>query len=818
MNALSLDGVWKLRWHDEERSKSKHAPTEAVTDYRAIDAVVPGEVHLDAMREGWIADPMVGTNCLAARWVEECLWSYRRRFDAPAAALTARAWLVFEGLDLVAEIYLNGEKVGTHRNVFCPCRIEVTGKLRETENHLAVLLDSGLYATVDKPPLDGMDGHRLTKMNWLRKPVGDGGFDWAPRLLNVGIFKPVRLEWTEAPCRADPPALTCALDAALAVGSLHARQFVQVFEKTRLTFTLEVVETGERAETRVEMEPGEGCCELSLDVRNPKLWWPAGHGGQPRYTVRARLEANGQLVQEAIRQVGFRHVRVNQERHPDTGRYFTFEVNGRKIFCKGSNWIPADIIRARLDGERYARLIALAREAHFNFLRVWGGGLYESDDFYDLCDEHGILVWQEFSFACKHYPADDDAFVRNVLQEAVYNIRRLTSHPSLVVWCGNNETDWVAGNGPVYVDHSLYHRVLRKGVADEDGTRHYQPSSPHSPESLMPNAFTEGDQHPWGIGFGNTDFRGFREMTCRFPTEGGFLGPRSLPTLLACLPEGSQRRIDSLAWRVHDNSIDAWSEPSATDAITGQWLGLSLQSMSLEAYAYWGGLLHGEALAEYINNFRRRMFDSSGAVFWMFADCWPATRSWTIIDYFLRRCPSFHPVRRAMQPVSVVVAEVGDEIVVFGVNDTAAPVFADLRYGLFTMDGRYPLDRLDAVTLSPNASARLAAFPRREWTAPAASAAFASLTSEGRLIARHRLFLPFFKDVRWASMQPAVRVANGRAVFESATFVWGVCLDLDGERELGDNFFDIWPGQPYTIVWNEPSPPRILRVGEIANA
>ena len=816
---LSLDGVWKLRWHDEERSKSRHAVLEAAADYRAIDAVVPGEVHLDALREGWIGDPLVGTNCLAARWIEECLWSYRRRFDVPAEALAARAWLVFDGLDLMAGVHLNGERVGEHQNAFCPCRIEVTGKLRATGNHLVVLLDSGLYAATDKPPIDGIEGHRLTKMNWLRKPSGDGGFDWAPRLLNVGIFKPVRLEWTDAPCRADQLALTCSLGAGLALGVLHARQYVQVLRQTRLTLTLEVVETGDRAETETEMGPGEGCCELRLEVRNPKLWWPAGHGGQPLYTVRVRLDADGCPVHETTRKVGFRHVRVNQDRHPEKGRYFTIEINGRKIFCKGSNWIPADIIRARLDRPRYERLIALAREAHFNFLRVWGGGLYESDDFYNLCDRHGILVWQDFSFAGKHYPAHDEAFVQNVLRESVYNVRRLVSHASLVVWCGNNETDWNAGANPspIYMDHALFHRTLRKLVADEDGTRHYQPSSPHSPDSLSPNEFSEGDQHPWNIGFGNTDFRGYRAMTCRFPTEGGFLGPRALPTMLACLPEGPLRRIDSLAWRVHDNSIDGEIEPSATDAITEQWLGMPLQAMTVEEYVYWGGLLQGEALTEYITNFRRRMFDSSGAVYWMFNDCWPATRSWTIVDYYLRRCPSFHPVRRAMQPVSVVVAESGDEIVVFGINDTDAPVAADLRYGVFTADGRYPLDRAEAVTLVPNASTRLAAFARHEWAAPEDSAAFARLATGGDLIARHRLFLPFFKDLRWAPMHPVVRVESGRAVFESDTFVWGVCLDLDGECALDDNFFDIWPGQPYTIAWKQPAPPRILRVGELSN-
>ena len=313
-----------------------------------------------------------------------------------------------------------------------------------------------------------------------------------------------------------------------------------------------------------------------------------------------------------------------------------------------------DLLQARIDRARYDALTDLALEANFNFLRIWGGGLYESDDFYELCDEKGILVWQEFIFACSRYPADTLAFLNEVVEEARYQVRRLASHASLVVWCGNNEIEWLYWDHehlrPSYLpDHVLFHDVLPDVLRDEDGTRFYLPSSPISPDGAFPNADDRGDQHPWSIGFENIDFREYREMICRFPNEGGILGPSSLPTVLECLPE-DERRLDSPSWFLHDNTISA-VQPSNCDRMLELFCGLDPRAMSLEEYVYWGGLVEGEGLREYIENFRWRMWSSAAACFWMYNDCWPATRSWTIVDYALRRTPAFHPVRRAMEPV-----------------------------------------------------------------------------------------------------------------------------------------------------------------------
>jgi beta-mannosidase len=832
LQTLSLNGTWKVRFCDGHRGRAEFAARDWTDATRYMDAQVPGEIHLDLLRAGLIPDPYAGTNVLAARWVEEQVWAYRKEFDAPADLVNPppaisnpqpRIWLVFDQLDYAAVIYLNGAEIGRHHNVFYPCRIDVAGKLRPGRNILAVCVESGIVSeTSERPSAPYLAPHDrlLPKRPWLRKPQCQFSWDWSPRFVNVGITRSVRLEWTHAPARLDQLVPLVELSDDLTRATVRIRQFVEGLTDAPIdaTLTAQLVEAGKSATAAVTIKPALNAVEATLDVENPSLWWPVGHGPQNLHTLRVALSVNGKVVGSASARIGFRRVRVSQGPHPEKGRYFILEVNNRPVFCRGGNFVPPDMIYARIDRARYDQVTDLALEANFNFLRIWGGGMYEADEFYELCDQKGILVWQEFIFACAKYPADDPEFLADVKREATWNIRRLAPHPSLVVWCGNNEMEWGmwdwGWDKSALPDHALFHYVLPRLMSQEDPTRFYWPSSPFSPDYLPPNADWIGDQHPWAIGFSNTDFRGYRKMTCRFPNEGGTLGPTSLPTMRRCL-EGSDQRPLNLAWQVHDNSIDSNAEPSWPNEMLKQHLGLDIASMSVEDYVYWGGLLQGEALREYIDNFRRRMFDSASAIFWMYNDTWPAARSWTIVDYLLRRTPSFHPVRRAMATVSVVVAEEAQKAVVVGINELARPVRADLRYGLFDLAGGFPVDEARSVELAPNRATPLASFDKALWKDPTHTLAFAMLSREDRLVARNRLILPLLKDMRWPRPDVKVELRDGQAIFRSAAFALGVCLDLDGGPEPADNFFDVWPGVPYAVPWSPKTEPKVLRVGNL---
>lgn len=812
MTRMNLNGVWELRWDDGERGEKIGALLKGTArPERAWPARVPGSVHETLIEQGIIADPNTGTDVLACRWVEETVWHYRRTFDMPALQPAERAWLVFDCLDLAAAIHLNGVEIGRHNSAFYPCRLEVTDRVQAGTNILVVSVESGLFHAMDRSA-DGMavqPGSRFTKRPWLRKTQSEHGWDWAPRLLNVGIPGSVRLE-SAATVRWDSCSIRTELSDDLTAGVVKVTALAEGVGETPFETTLSLRVAGRQTRVPVTLQPGMNRIEATLNVPRPKLWWPVGHGAQPLYE--AVVDMDG--VETVRRTVGFRHVRINQERHPEAGQYFIVEVNRKPIFGKGGNFVPADLIQSRLRPERYETLIDRLLEANGNLLRVWGGGLYEKDEFYEICDARGVLVWQEFIFACAKYPATDEAFLADVKREAAHQVRRLAHHPSLAVWCGNNEMEW--GNyqwgyeqGVAHPDYALFHMVLPRIVALEDGTRFYQPSSPFSPDHELPNADHVGDQHPWSVGFADTDFRKYRDMICRFPNEGGIMGPTALPTALACTDT-----IGSFAWEVHDNSI-VFSTDYAADRMIANWTGRAIGGMDMQEYVYWGGVVQGCGLAEYVKNFRRRMFDSASAIFWMYNDVWPCVRSWTIIDYYLRRTPAFWPVRRAFAPVTTVVTREGDTVRVYGVNEGGA-CHARLRFGLMALAGEYPRHECRRVELPANASVVLAEFGAREWDelGIASHVAFAVLEADGRELARDALFLPLFREMQWPEAAVKVKRVNGQAVFSCNVFAWRVCLDLDGEQALTDNFFDVYPGIPTVLDWPERlGEPRVLRTG-----
>ena len=372
--------------------------------------------------------------------------------------------------------------------------------------------------------------------------------------------------------------------------------------------------------------------------------------------------------------------------------------------------------------------------------------------------------------------------------------------------------DWGYDRGVVFPDYALFHRTLPRLMAEEDpGRRLPNPVRSCSPDGLHPNANEVGDQHPWSVGFQNTDFRDYRKMICRFPNEGGTLGPTSLPTMLACLPK-DQRYVQSFAWQVNDNSLDSWGEPSYPDLMITQWLGKDIRKMSIEEFTYWGGLLQGEALREYCENFRRRMFDTSAAIFWMLNDCWPATRK--LDDH--RLLPAAHaglcgrPSCHATPACDRGRGEKRDRRVRC---ERDAPrverpgALRTLQSGGWTTAG--PDSARDPAAQCLHA--RIASFKKREWKNPSVSAAFALLVPDDAVMARNRLFLPFFKDLKWAAPKLRVRREKGKAIFQSDTFVWGVCLDLDGKQPVPDNFFDVSPGIPHVIPWKGSRPPECVK-------
>ncbi len=824
---IDLGGVW-LATHTEGMHGTLAYLSDWETDegrYRPMS--VPGEIHQVLQEQGMLPDVNVGLNTLAARWVEEQWWLYRREFELDEADLGPPAWLVFEGLDYQAIIYLNGEEVGRHANAHRPCRLEVAGKLCAGRNLIAVAVESGLAYVADRAGADYTPElfTYLTKRHWLRKGQYQTGWDWHPRLLNVGITGPVRLEIADQPWLETVTVLSTVTDD-LTRGTIEVRAFPHnPGPEIEHTMVVRIAETGRESRVSVLLAPGQNRVVATVEVDGPRLWWPRGHGTPALYTVEAALERNGAVLDRCARRTGIRRVRLAQDPHPVAGRYCIVEVNGRPIFCKGGNWVPPDMIPSQVTGDRLAALVDLACDANFNLLRIWGGGTYAGHDLLDRCDAAGLLVWHDLPFACTRYPSDDPAFLAEVRTEVTWAVREFAAHPSLILWCGNNEQEWGAWEwgydrtGKALPDYALYHHVFPLIMQQEDGTRPYWPSSPYSPDHQAPNSPLLGDQHPWDVGMPKgrgTNFWAYRTFVDRLPNEGGFLGASPLATLRQFLP-APDRYPRSPSWEHHDNSVNYWhpTTPITYQAVR-DWLGREPREMSLDDYAVASALLQAEALTEYIANYRRRMFSSASAVFWMYNDSWPVTHGWTIVDYYLRKKLAFHPVRRANAPVTVVVAAEEEGVWVFGVNDTPRDWTGEVRFGLFALSGAYPWDERHTVTLPANASTSLGTIDRAEWERAglARAGAFAVLLHDDAPIAQHRLFLARFKDLAFHEARIDVRRARDEALFVADRFVWGVCLDIEGDADAPDNAFDLLPGIPYVLPWpGDAADPRIARIG-----
>ncbi|MFN3682547.1 MAG: glycoside hydrolase family 2 protein [Fimbriimonadaceae bacterium] len=818
--SLTLDGDWRLAFCEDGPEALALGPASGGP---WIPTQVPEPVHLALQRAGLLPDLELGLNSLGARWVEDAFWVYRREFDVPSGTDLAGWRLVLELVECFGRVFLNGSEIGTVCNAHRPHRLPCGPHLRPGRNEIAVVVDSGARSVIDRP-VQGWLPDRIsvgTRRNWLRKPQYQCGWDWNPRLVNVGLLGSVRLE--RGPLFLDGVGVTHRLsdDLSEAEVGLLLEVDSELAEGQLARVEWEMPELHLEGRAEFVLSRGRSLHRCSWSVPRPPLWSPAGVGAQALCTLRWRLEAAGSEREGSLR-TGFRRVEIDQPEDPNGGSRFVLRVNGRPVFCKGANLVPADLLYSTTPAERWVALARMAREANMNLLRVWGGGSYLPEAMADACDELGLLVWHDFAYACAKTDASDPFLRKEAEEEARHQTLRLSAHPSLAVWCGNNEVlqadaEWPQMQGEPKAPHlPIFFELLPAAVAERAPHVPYWPGSPWSPDGSLPNDPRVGDQHPWEVSLAGrfADWWQYRRRNDRFPNEGGVLGCSVPKTLREFLP-ADQRRVHSPAWRHHDNFF-AWL-PGAEGAqgrayeTFREWTGLNPEDVPLEDFALLSGVLQAEGLDEYIRNYRRRMFDSASAVFWMFNDSWPVAMGWTTQDHRLRRKPAYHAVRRAFSPVAVVVAEEGDGVLVFGVNDTDQTVEGTLQAGVFLFEGRPFEAEPRPVALAPNSSTVLLESSDREWReAGFERAGFAALLTLGDgTVLRHRLLKARFRDLTLPEARVRLRKDGAAVTLESETWAWGVLLDRDGESPVPDNAFDLLPGVPHRLTWEpglgEPS-------------
>ncbi|MFT4235319.1 MAG: glycoside hydrolase family 2 protein [Microbacterium sp.] len=656
----SLAGQWALRVDSDGTSP---LPAEAAALVgRAFPAVVPGAIHRDLEEAGVIPDPLFDRNEDAVAWVGRTDWLLERDFGAVPAA--ERADLVFDGIDTVASIVLNGQAVARSRNMHRTYRYDVTTMLREA-NSLAVHLTSALAEAEEwERRLGPRPNDYPLPYNYIRKMACSFGWDWGPTVVSAGIWRGVRVEsWSTARIAAVRPLV----DVVDGTGLLSAH--IEVERAASCVGSELIVELEIAGQTvRHVIDPGEDAVVVEARVPEVARWSPRGFGEPRLYPLRVRLMAVGVELDVHETRVGFRAVTVRRE-SDEFGTSFVLEVNGEPVFVKGVNWIPDSIHPGTVTRREYRVRLEQACEANVNLVRVWGGGVYESDEFYDICDELGLLVWQDFLFACASYP-EEEPFRAEVLAEAQDNISRLSSHPSLVIWNGNNECLWMhehldwpnrAGGESSWGD-AFYLAWLPELLAEIDPSRPYTEGSPWSGgEGRAPNDPRHQTFHSWDV-WNAEDYVHYRDSVPRFVSEFGWQGAAAWRTLRDAVAD-DPLRIDSPGIQHHQKATDGHAKLmrglaahfAPTDSFD-QW---HRQTQWVQAAALQAGILHWRS------NWPR----TSGTIVWQLNDLWPVI-SWSIVDGAGRLKPSYFALREAYRERVLAWAPQEHGFVLCAINDT----------------------------------------------------------------------------------------------------------------------------------------------------
>lgn len=806
MQRLPLNGVWELRAAGEEE---------------CIPATVPGCVHTDLLAAGRIADPYYRDNELQLQWISETDWVYSRPFRV-TEDLLARDCVMLrcEGLDTLATVRLNGQLVGTTDNMFRTWEFDVRRLLRVGENVIEVTFAAPAPYLRAKDaqrrlPAWSVGDHRSFDGGWLRKEPCSFGWDWGPILTSSGIWRDIALVAFDGARLSDVHVLQD--HATPGRVDVTVRVAAEQVTPAALEATVSLVFNGATvAEAVTPLTAGgddtaQGVAHLRAD--DPHLWWPNGMGEQPLYELTVSLcDGRGRVLDADRRRIGLRTLRL--DRHPDEwGESFQFVVNGVPFFAKGANWIPADTFVSRLTQERYAQLLTDASAANMNMLRVWGGGIYESDDFYDLCDELGLCVWQDFIFSCGTYPTFDRAFMANVRAEAEDNVRRLCHHASLALWCGNNELEQGLV-GDAWTDTTmswedygrLFDELLPEVVARLDPETDYWPASPHTPVGDRGdfNNPDSGDAHLWNVWHGKMPFEWYRTCTHRFNSEFGFQSFPE-PKTVATYTLSQDRNITSYVMEHHQRSgignttimtylLDWFRLPTAFDMTL--WLSQILQGMAIK-YA--------------VEHWRRGMPRGMGTLYWQLNDCWPVA-SWSSIDSLGRWKALHYMARHFYAPVLVSAVEDrgAGTLEVHVTNDTGERVAGEVTWEAMSVTG----ERLDGGTLPAAVSARatgpVATLDLRallQACGPRELLVWLELRVGGEVVSTNLATYARPKHLELADPQITLQVedadADGgyRVRLEAARpALWAWIAFADGEARFSDNFVHVAPGRPTEIV------------------
>jgi len=649
-NVFYLNGEWKLTYTEYGFE---------MPEYFKYKATVPGDVHLDLLKYNEIPDPFVGDNYKKCYWMEDKDWWYYKEFTLPEHFKKYnRLELVFDSIDTIATVWLNNYKLGRSDNMFIPVKYDIKDKVKFKEkNQLVVRIHSinkELQNSKYKDQLTDLMKYRL----FVRKASYNFGWDIAPRLLSTGIFKDVKIIGQKSITIEDIYIKTDSIEKDFACLSIEITLINNTLSEQKIFVALSVKNTSKKIVFKKRLKDSltlkKNVIKTSFVIKSPDLWYPAGSGKQSLYTLEVLLKNKDEELDLQKKIFGIRIIKLVQEKQDDGGISFYFKVNDRKIFIKGVNWVPLDALPARITKERYKKVLSLAKEQNLNCIRIWGGGFYEDDFVYDYCDKNGLLIWQDFMFACAMVPQDNH-FLEKIWNEAEFIIKRLRTHPSLMLWCGDNEVDmsftWQKKEEDYEIPSnkvSLY--LLPILIQQLSPDIPYIPSSPFSITQKNPGSSKEGDNHLWYHG---TDYKDkiYSDDTSRFVSEIGHLSIPCLDSAKKFIPEKYLWPPDNSIWDEHFGShFDMDFHPHRREKMEEAIFKVyGYIPETIEEYIEMSQNLQKDALIYWINHYKECKY-CGGIIYWNLIDCWPQFSD-SVIDYYLKPKKAYEAIKEIFKKI-----------------------------------------------------------------------------------------------------------------------------------------------------------------------
>ena len=832
MFTLNLNKDWSIHETHMEIDRSKFFTVPMISE-GWLKSDLPSDVRMPLIEAGIIKEPLVGEDWKDSTWIIDKAWWFMKEFTAEGIDFEDDIiQLEMEGLDARADIFLNGVFLGTHRSVFYPFVYEVKDILNRDKNVLLVRMTAG-YEEVSQGNLseinygvcieqdNGGKDRSDKRRAFLRKPQYVVGWDWGPTCVSCGITGGVRLVGHKEIAFREMHVYTESIenDNANIKIELNVESLGYINTK-RADYDIRISYEGEQVcritREDVILTAGYNYFDESVVIENAKLWWPNGYGEQPLYDVEVSVKSNGQTVEWEKTKLGIRTVSVDTSTISGKESKFELIVNNTPIYCKGGNWIPNDFIYARVEDKKYYTLIDDAVEAGFNMIRVWGGGLYEKDIFYNLCNEKGILLWHDLMFACSCLPDHREEYCALVRNEYEFQTKRLRNNACIGLFSGSNEVHWLFN--PIEspereVNYTYEHQFglkLLNMMATEiirKNCKHiyYWNSSPFGGD--VPNSTDAGDIHYWrDPGFMSDEMdrrlniKDYDDLKAKFVTEYGFVGPTCRESMEKYLGEDCPRNDagepdrTSYRWWWHSNVF----EHGTVNAGIEMNFGVKAEELSMDDYIYYGGMLHSLMYGYSLEAFRFKDFCFGGLI-WMYNDAWGEV-GWTIVDYYLEKKIPYYAVKRAFATKKFIIRldEAKNEVAVVGCNDTPEAVTAKIEIGYVSFDGK--VKKLTPYDVTMEARSRQCvcrfALPDEDY-----KNGTIMLYSTDASIDNAWLRLGAVKDLGIdMNARKGVNIAkssDGKTItVSSEVFAHGVAVDA---KNPSDNYFDILPGEVKTI-------------------